>query len=331
MDAKITKQRLTRFLSYDWVKLIALAVAFCIVWMLVFSVCSTRLLPYEDFGIINYSGTKAGEKFSSASDFFKNSFSFNTQKIGTTDVTLATGGQLTPNTFMEARLETNDGDVVFVANTTENQTVSDWKNDQGETFTPTYLQQFLTRFFHYAYRFDGDDGVFKLAENYLSLYFADFSDKSSPLNKEKAEEDFRKRISSVNDKRFKSEAQIKAGLTLEYERLEKARTDYLQFRQYLSDGKISVSPTSFYVENYDGTVHAFTGDYAVNICPDGAGTEDKVKEFCFYEITETSGDDTFTYRSAKNLCVVFLSVGGTTDSLFENIAFVNAIVDYALK
>ena len=54
MDAKITKQRLGRLLSYDWIKIIALAVAAIVVWSLIFTMTATRITAAQQFSVFNY-------------------------------------------------------------------------------------------------------------------------------------------------------------------------------------------------------------------------------------------------------------------------------------
>ena len=56
MDAKITKERLNRILSYDWLKIVGLAVVAIIVWTLVFTTSATRITPAQQFTVINYFG-----------------------------------------------------------------------------------------------------------------------------------------------------------------------------------------------------------------------------------------------------------------------------------
>ena len=56
MDAKITKERLSRMLSYDWLKIVGAAVAAIILWTLVFTVSATRITPSQQFTAISYFG-----------------------------------------------------------------------------------------------------------------------------------------------------------------------------------------------------------------------------------------------------------------------------------
>ncbi len=45
MDAKITKKRLGAMLSYDWLKIVGVAAAIIVVWMLIFQMTATRIMP----------------------------------------------------------------------------------------------------------------------------------------------------------------------------------------------------------------------------------------------------------------------------------------------
>ena len=77
MDAKITKLRLSRMLSYDWLKIVGTAVGVIIVWVLIFTMTATRITPAQTFTIANYLGNNA------MSTEFNKSVSKNCSKVGT--------------------------------------------------------------------------------------------------------------------------------------------------------------------------------------------------------------------------------------------------------
>ncbi|MBR4943356.1 MAG: hypothetical protein IKZ28_04925 [Clostridia bacterium] len=56
MDAKITKERLSRMLSYDWLKVVGLILAAILVWSLIFTMTATRITPAQQFTVVNYFG-----------------------------------------------------------------------------------------------------------------------------------------------------------------------------------------------------------------------------------------------------------------------------------
>ena len=61
MDAKITKKRLEHLLSYDWVKIMFTAVAFVMIWVLVFLLTATKVTSTERFVVNNYLGVHYGK------------------------------------------------------------------------------------------------------------------------------------------------------------------------------------------------------------------------------------------------------------------------------
>ena len=114
MDAKITKKRLNILLSYDWIKIILVAVAMIVLWSLVFTMTATRVTNAQNFTIFNYTGTSANSRFNSYS-------------VG-------------------------EGDALFAANV-ENPD-AEYADTEGNAFHPTYLQQFLYGYYNIAAEMD---------------------------------------------------------------------------------------------------------------------------------------------------------------------------------
>ena len=116
MDAKITKLRLSRMLAYDWLKIIGTAAAVIIVWVLIFTMTATRITPAQTFTVANYIGnnglTSGGFSKSINQAFSNNVFTGEVMEFTTVDLTTAgdIAGQL-----LEARVTTNEGDVMFVS------------------------------------------------------------------------------------------------------------------------------------------------------------------------------------------------------------------------
>ena len=54
MDNKITKSRLTNLLSYDWLKICAVIVAVCFVWVLAYTMGAPRASVGQVFGLLTY-------------------------------------------------------------------------------------------------------------------------------------------------------------------------------------------------------------------------------------------------------------------------------------
>ena len=49
MDARITKKRVGHMLSYDWIKIIAIAAAAIVLWSLLFTMTATRATVGQTF------------------------------------------------------------------------------------------------------------------------------------------------------------------------------------------------------------------------------------------------------------------------------------------
>ena len=59
MDAKITKLRLNRMLSYDWLKIVGTAAAVIVAWVLIFTMTATRITSAQTFTVANYVGNNS--------------------------------------------------------------------------------------------------------------------------------------------------------------------------------------------------------------------------------------------------------------------------------
>ena len=199
MDAKITKKRLNIFLSYDWIKILLAAVAAILVWSLIFTTAATRVTQAQNFTIFNYTGTKGTSRFNSYSTLLreKNVFSYDILEISSTDIT--TGEQYS-ETLLQTRVSTGEGDALFAANINEGVTTK-YKDDQGNEFAPTYLEQFLYGYSAAAATF-GEGGYLDQMADYLNGYYqGDY--KTHTIDEQKVETDFRARIKRLNDKRLK--------------------------------------------------------------------------------------------------------------------------------
>ena len=94
MDAKITKKRLNILLSYDWIKIILVAVAMIVLWSLVFTMTATRVTNAQNFTIFNYTGTSANSRFNSYSSTLKEKGVFSYGSNKGSKIHQGTGGAL---------------------------------------------------------------------------------------------------------------------------------------------------------------------------------------------------------------------------------------------
>ena len=284
MDAKITKKRLSRMLSYDWLKMVLAAAAIIIAWTLIFTMTATRITPAQQYTVFNYDGNRSFSmtKFNKVYDdaFDRGIFSHEVIKATSYDMT-TTGSNL--HTVMDSRLQTDEGDAIFVSK--EGDPDFPIKDDDGNVigYEYTYLQTFVMRYGYYLY--DINDYL-DYMKKYLNKYYIDENGnpdyENGVLNEEKVEQDFRTR--EKNDKRFKTEKQKKAGVKKDIERIQKYRDALLQFYKYLNEDKvISLEYTTIKMENEKGEEETLIDNvaYSINLCPN-AETMGGLKNYAAY-------------------------------------------------
>lgn len=331
MDAKITKKRLGHMLSYDWIKIVALVVAAIIFWWLIFSVASTKITPAQEFSIFNYTGTYSGDRYSALVSGVKKdgALSYDILKVNAYDVT-GSGGE--SEAIISTRLQTNEGDIVFVANSKDgvNEEKMQYPTDTDATYVPTYLQQFLTSYYYAATEIkEGENSLLSRMNAYLSPFFQGEFTKDALIDEEAVKTAFYKRIKQLNDKRFKTAKQKKKGLQQELARVEKLRESYFDFVDYLDKGIIALEQTYYYEQYYDGTVVKKTGNFAVNLSP--GKDNPKLRNIAYYYKTVLD-EEGFEQHvpTTENMCAVLVDVVGKKYdySVYETVSFICYLVEH---
>lgn len=318
MDAKITKKRLGHMLSYDWLKIVGACVAAIVVWMLIFTMTATRITPAQQFTVMNYVGnTTLGTKFQTSFNkaFEGGVFSYEVLEVNSTDLTTS---EEYAGTILEARLAVNEGDVIFVADAADPDSAYE---EDGETKTYTYFEEFVGSWYYRLAQLDGENGYFAKMETYLNSYFnGDYV--SGALNKELVESTFRARIKENKDKRYKTEEQIQAGLDGEYARFEKYRSALIDFYGYLDKGYVSY--TSVTLQNAQG--EEVVRNYGINLCPTEATAG--LKELVSYtEKVQTEDGTTKTNLTAKNMNICFFNLDVEKGFEYESLLYVNYLIE----
>ena len=335
MDAKITKQRLSRMLSYDWLKIVGVIVAICIVWSLIFTMTATRITSTQRFYVYGYAGNSAfSEKFNALYNrAFDEEFSYEIIEIGSENL----GEEM--NTILEARFSIGEGDLMFIANA-KNPDDSYTVDGDENTYYYNYTETFARGRFHYLYTLDGENDYFDRYEAYLSKYFIDGNWQTGVLNEEKVKADFRERVKK--DKRFKTEEQLLQGEKDDIARLESYRKALLEFYVYLNDMKIvkfeTVTVAVSETESKELTCY-------LNLNPTTTSVDENGNEVCqetakgltdylsYYEEVVNEEGKTEKVRTSKNMCVGFLNMDildkqYRTEEGFqcEDLLFVNMLI-----
>ncbi len=332
MDAKITKTRLSHMLSYDWLKMIGTVAGVIVLWVLVFTMTATKITPSQQFSVINYTGTYTTDSyFDRLSNALGKDGVLSHEVIEYSTVDIQNAGNELAGTMMETRLQTDEGDVLFVADVDDPSTgyVPEGAAE-GEKAYYTYYDVFLRRYFYYIDRLDGETGYLKRMEEYLSTYYENGYEDESSFNEAKVEADFRARIKKNKDKRYKKESQIVAALDDEIARIKGYRAALVNFYFYVGSGFIELEERTVEVVVSYGETQPITGVFSVNICPNEE-TMGELKKDIYYmdkRADEENPDKTVTVACAKDMQFVFLKTSGMSDEYrFESLAYLNYLVE----
>ena len=323
MDAKITKERLNRILSYDWLKIVGIAVAAIFFWTLVFTTSATRITPAQQFTVINYWGNVSiNQTFSS--DFSKafNDGLFSYEVLEITEVDVGGNSEIGA-TLMETRVSTEEGDVVFVPNI---ERAGSEYTINGQTYTDTCLQS-LVRSYRWALtNLDrkAEDGYFKQLERFLNQYYTD-GYTNDVLNEERIKQDFLKRIAKNKDKRFKKDEQVQQGIQNEIARVKKYRDALIEFDGYLASGLVEMTNTV--INDTKTGEKIFEGVYAINICPN-PDKMPKLNDLVAYkEEVIKDGEVQAPKLSAKDMHVAIMNFDGIEESFeYESLLYINHVI-----
>lgn len=335
MDAKITKLRLSRMLSYDWLKIVGTAAAAIIVWVLIFTMTATRITPAQTFTVCNYMGNNSlssgfNKAFNGA--YTDKIFSGEVLEFGTVDLT--TTGEYAGQ-VLEARVTTEEGDVMFVSQQPNPSTAYTVQTttEQGETveetkYGHTYLESFLAgyRWKLHDLSLENDNSFFNQMERYLNQYYLNGYTDENSLDEKKVEEDFLARIQRTKDKRYKTDAETKKGIDEAIDRVKKYQKALVAFHKYLKEGVVSLTKTTYVL--MDGEQYPFEGTYSINLCPN-TDTMGKLADVVNYPtVYETEDGKQEISTSAKDMNVCLFNMNGEEEEFrYEALLYVVDLID----
>ncbi len=325
MDAKITKKRLSRMLSYDWIKIIALAAALIFIWVMIFTMTATRITPAQQFTVFNYIGNTAlSNKFSASyqKTLEDGVFSYEVLEVNTNDLSL---NKEYLNTLLEARFATSEGDVLYVS--MENDEDTEYQDDNGETKYLSYHQSFLNRWYYNVQRLDGDDGYFAQMKAYLNGFYKNGYEDADSLDKALVESTFRARIKANKDKRFKKESQIAQGVQDEIARIEKYRNALVDFYNYLDAGYIEFTESTVTL-SYMEEVKEITGVFSINLCPNVETMGDLQNYVSYYKSYQDENNETKYKTTAEDMHLVILDLEEVDPNFkYESLLYINSVIE----
>ena len=223
MENKITRKRLSDFLSYEWIVMIIVAVCVILGLETIYSVSSVQLTTgqvfkyYYDETVLSISNADFVEEL-----LKRNTFSYDVIRLNTEMID-------SENNVLASRLTIQEGDVIFtdVKGIGKTETVNG-----NEVPVAVRAKAYVdnTTFIMYALDDMLEDAKTYLKENFIkdgqSISYSNIDDA-------KLERTFRSRMKK--DNRFREETQIKKGILAEKVRIEKLIENVEYFEKFILD------------------------------------------------------------------------------------------------
>ena len=230
MDSKITKKRLSMFLQYEWLKIVAIILCVCLLWTAVFIMLGShnRLLTDGQCFYFYYSPDISAGCSDNIDILIERdkvlSYEVQRKEIVTFD-TVYGSDQLA------GWLAIGNGDMIIC---------SDVAGEDGQ-YTNSYFRVLLTDYKMYDF-----DSLYNDAVTYASAFKIDNSKPftAENISRDKVEEEFNNRLSK--DPRFKTDYEKKQGVLKEKERITKLFEDITDFEKLLSMDIFITVTSSYY-------------------------------------------------------------------------------------
>lgn len=224
MDARITKQRLSNQLSYDWIKILALIAAAVTAICVLFTMIATRAGRYQVFSVYGYGNLRGGADSTGFAERLRSAEIFSYDVLEVESETFDTSSAYADMTFL-ARRTAGQGTAMFVSSEktgnadAPDETWFDRAAGTGKECVALDLEIYLSD-----------------CENYLKRFFGE-EYRTGELSEKEAEACFMKR--NGKDRRYRFEEKRAEGILAERERLLSLREDYLFVQSCLQDGTLS--------------------------------------------------------------------------------------------
>lgn len=297
MDARITKERLSNLLSYDWLKMIICAVAAILALAVFFTTVRTTPTEAQTYTVYSWTDLNTGDDAVELQDSLKKGvFSYEILKVQ--------AESFQGNTYSEAaftaRRAVMEGDCMFLSDAPV------YEEDGTTVKEPSALQDFLTR---YPGIVLDTKKYFDDCEAYLNGFYGG-NWKEGTLDTGKAEESFRAR--NTGDKRYKNQKSILAGIEDEKARIEKLREDMIFVQDCFESGLFS---------HATGT-DEINGEFSCAIRVGGAGMSGITRLFNY--TAERNGNKETTSETLS--LVIFDNGTHNGDMNYESVSFLRYLV-----
>ncbi len=319
MDARITKSRISNFLSYDWLKMILVAVVAIFGLCVIFQTIETRAKDEQTFTVYGFTDLSAGSDLHKIEDDLrgKGVFSYEILDTHAEQITEASGGIFGGaygGAVYTTRLINSARTVMFVSKLDDHKSsgyaavrdlIGANREDAGSARNGFIdFEEYLAD-----------------CEQYLKGFFGE-NWREGALDEQKAEDCFLAR--NTKDKRYRKKAKIQEGIAQEKERLLKLREDYIAVLKALEDQTLSLATLTVTEEDV-GESGIATGDY---VCGVSVGKLGNLRNL-FYYTEETEGGDKVS--TVKNMSVILFNteaIGNKENDLrYETVSFLKYLVE----
>jgi len=312
MDAKITKQRLSNLIAYDWVKILVVTVASIFALITLMSMVATKPQNQQNMYLIFYDDILKGTDNSSVEESYLSSSDsegiFSYEIMETSSLYMSSDSNYA-GMALNMRIAAGQYSIAVVSS---NEDPDSEEREDGKK--STYLENCVSS---YTNLIEPVNEYLSAAEEFLSSYYGGDVENGS-LDEKYLEEVFRSR--NKKDKRYRTEEEISVGLQDEKARIEKTRKSFLSVRQALSEGAIYIKETTTYNEYGEET-----GKGYYSIC---VGTERmaSMNKYIYVSSTDENGTEV---RSVSSLNIVFFYTLSDEENYmrFEKLNYLGYLLD----
>ena len=233
MDARITKQRLSNMLSYDWLKILAAIAAAALALALFFTMIATRATDGQTYMVYAYNGLSTGRDYAKFGDTIAKNGTFSYDILNTGTEVFSDGG-IYGGAVFTARRSAGEGRVMFVSDYKTTDKDGNPTSSRLDDVAAMGLVDGGTQYEKMGMFLNPEDFL-NDCKAYLEAFFGAGLTREEP-DEAKTREAFLAR--NGKDKRFRKAKQKEAGVKLERERLIKLKADYLTVSEKIEDGKL---------------------------------------------------------------------------------------------
>ncbi len=320
MDNKITKTRLSNFLSYEWIIMIVVALAGILLFEMAYTMLGVRLSAGQHFKVyydVNFSASYTNSAKLESMIIDKKTYSYDILK---SDYEIITGEA----DILGIRLSVQEGDIIITDSVEPSADATD-KTIRSEHIVDSHDMYTMT-------------GLLDDAKTYLKKFLKDGESGEDisyeKMDTAKIDAHFLERMRK--DNRFRSDEQKKEGKILEQKRIEKLCKDVLDFEYFLTNAP----EDSFYrYTRYTGRLKTATDEYKKELEKAYQKEIDEGRENAVYGINlgalkagenDTSADEYFKLNGADSakgsVIMAFDFLSYQPDLQFETLSYITEVL-----